>query len=85
MPAAQTTELGYWRFGNAEPTPKPLDLDDAHAAGEKALAALRGLLARYAQADQPFLSKPRVQFIKPYDEYDQLARRKEWADAEDEE
>ena len=55
------------------------------AAAEKALAALRGLLARYAEAEQPFLSKPRVQFIKPYDEYDQLARRKEWADAEGDE
>jgi ATP-dependent helicase/nuclease subunit B len=86
VPKAEATELGYWRFGNAEPTPKPLDLDDgAHGAGEKALSALRGLLARYAEADQPFLSKPRVQFIKPYDEYDHLARRKEWADAEGEE
>jgi ATP-dependent helicase/nuclease subunit B len=43
------------------------------------------LLARYAEADQPFLSKPRVQFVKPYTEYDHLARRKEWADAEGEE
>jgi ATP-dependent helicase/nuclease subunit B len=74
----------YWRFGNADPTPKPLDLD-AQAEGEKALAALKGLLARYAEAGQPFLSKPRVQFIKPYDEFDQLARRKEWADAEGDE
>jgi ATP-dependent helicase/nuclease subunit B len=81
VPAAVATELCYWRFGNAEPTPKPLDLD-AHEEAEKALKALEGLLHRYAQADQPFLSKPRVQFIKPYDEYDHLARRKEWADAE---
>ncbi|MGE0742767.1 MAG: double-strand break repair protein AddB [Hyphomonadaceae bacterium] len=84
VPAAQTTELGYWRFGNAEPTPKPLALD-AMAEADKALTALKGLLARYAQADQPFLSKPRVQFIKPYADYDQLARRKEWADAEGDE
>jgi ATP-dependent helicase/nuclease subunit B len=55
------------------------------AEAEKALSALKGLLARYAEADQPFLSKPRVQFIKPYDEYDHLARRKEWADAETDE
>jgi ATP-dependent helicase/nuclease subunit B len=80
-PAATTTELSYWRFGNAEPTPKPLDLDAMEEA-DKALKALEGLLARYAEATQPFLSKPRVQFIKPYDEYDHLARRKEWADAE---
>jgi len=55
------------------------------AEAEKALQALKGLLHRYGQADQPFLSKPRVQFIKPYAEYDHLARRKEWADAEGEE
>jgi ATP-dependent helicase/nuclease subunit B len=84
VPTAVATELMYWRFGNADPTPKPLDLD-AQAEGEKALAALKGLLARYAEAGQPFLSKPRVQFIKPYDEFDQLARRKEWADAEGDE
>jgi ATP-dependent helicase/nuclease subunit B len=51
---------------------------------EKALSSLRALLARYADPTQPFLSKPRVQFIKPYAEYDHLARRKEWADAEGE-
>ncbi len=84
VPAARATELAYWRVGNAEPTPTPLAVD-AMAEAEKALAALQGLLARYAQADQPFLSKPRVQFIKPYTEYDQLARRKEWADAEGDE
>jgi ATP-dependent helicase/nuclease subunit B len=84
VPAATTTELTYWRVGNAEPTPTPLAVD-AMAEAEKALQALQGLLARYAEADQPFLSKPRVQFIKPYTEYDQLARRKEWADAEGDE
>jgi ATP-dependent helicase/nuclease subunit B len=81
VPAADATELAYWRLGNAEPSPQPLALDAMEQA-EKALSALRALLARYASADQPFLSKPRVQFIKPYDEYDQLARRKEWADEE---
>jgi ATP-dependent helicase/nuclease subunit B len=77
--AATATELAYWRVGNNEPTPQALRIDP-QAEAEKALAALRGLLARYAQPEQPFLSKPRVQFVKPYDEYDQLARRKEWAD-----
>ncbi len=84
VPPARATELTYWRLGNAEPAPTPLALDPMEQA-EKALTALKGLLARYAQADQPFLSKPRVQFIKPYTEYDQLARRKEWADAEGDE
>lgn len=81
VPAAQATELIYWRFGNATPTPQTVDVEDGpYEAGQKALGALRGMLARYAAEDQPFLSKPRVQFLKPYAEYDLLARRKEWAD-----
>lgn len=84
VPKAFVNELIYWRFGNSEPSPAPLRID-AHGEGEKALAALKALLLRYREPDQPFLSKPRVQFIKPYLEYDHLARRKEWADAEGEE
>ncbi|HVK80857.1 MAG TPA: PD-(D/E)XK nuclease family protein, partial [Verrucomicrobiae bacterium] len=81
VPRAEVSELVYWRFGNADPTPRAVSLDDGpHEAGEKALSSLRGLFARYADENQAFLSKPRVQFIKPYAEYDHLARRKEWAD-----
>lgn len=82
-PRADVTELIYWRFGGADPTPRAVDLDDGPGeAAEKALASLRGLLQRYADPEQAFLSKPRVQFVKPYLEYDHLARRKEWADEE---
>jgi ATP-dependent helicase/nuclease subunit B len=83
VPKARTRELVYWRFGGADPAPAAVKLkEDAHAASEEALASLRALLKRYAEPTQPFLSKPRVQFIKPFAEYDLLARRKEWADAE---
>lgn len=81
VPAAQVSELIYWRFGGADPTPREVDVEEpVHEAATKALEALRGLLTRYAAADQPFLSKPRVLKVKLYDDYDQLARRKEWAD-----
>lgn len=81
VPRADVTELIYWRFGNADPTPRAVSLEDGpYEAAEKALSSLRGLFARYADENQAFLSKPRVQFIKPYAEYDHLARRKEWAD-----
>ncbi|HVZ99634.1 MAG TPA: double-strand break repair protein AddB [Caulobacterales bacterium] len=86
VPKAKVTELVYWRFGGADPGARTLDLDTpAHEAGEKALAELEQLLKRYADPAQPFLSKPRVQFLKSYADYDLLARRKEWADAEGEE
>jgi ATP-dependent helicase/nuclease subunit B len=81
VPPARASELIYWRFGGAKPAPHVVSAQGGPiAAAEKALNALRGLLLKYAQPAQAFYSKPRVQFIKPYDEYDLLARRKEWAD-----
>lgn len=81
VPKATPTELIYWQFGGSKPAPQVVDAEGGPvAAAEKAMMSLRGLLARYASADQAFYSKPRVQFLKPYDEYDLLARRKEWAD-----
>lgn len=80
-PKATPTELVYWQFGGAKPAPQIVAAEGGPAlAAEKALANLRGLLAKYADPKQAFYSKPRVQFLKPYDEYDLLARRKEWAD-----
>lgn len=81
VPKARVHELIYWRFGGGEALARVVGLD-AHAAGDEALAALETLLAAYAKPGQAFFSKPRVQFIKPYADYDHLARRKEWADAE---
>ncbi|HRP09465.1 MAG TPA: double-strand break repair protein AddB [Terricaulis sp.] len=83
---AETRELFYWWFGGADPTALPLDLDVMPEA-EKAHAALDALLTRYETEQLAFLCKPRVQFIKShsgrvYTDYDQLARRKEWADAD---
>lgn len=85
VPSSRADALIYWRFGGADPKPRALKLDlPPHAAGEEALAKLNALLRRYANPEQPFLSKPRVQFIKDFADYDHLARRKEWADAEGE-
>lgn len=81
VPKATPTELIYWQFGGSKPAPQDVDVEGGIVAGaEKALTSLRALLARYANPEQAFYSKPRVQFLKPYDEYDLLARRKEWAD-----
>jgi ATP-dependent helicase/nuclease subunit B len=81
VPKASPTELVYWQFGGSKPAPQTVDAEGGPiVAAEKARANLRALLAKYADPNQPFYSKPRVQFLKPYDEYDLLARRKEWAD-----
>ena len=81
LPKRHADELIYWRFGNAEPTPRSVALDDGvPAAAREALKALRALLERYAAPEQAFYSKPRVLKVTLYDDYDHLARRKEWAD-----
>jgi ATP-dependent helicase/nuclease subunit B len=82
-PAAQTDTLIYWRFagGNAGPQVRNLDLPTPKAAAQ-ALTGLAALLAHYALPQSAFLSKPRVEFITEIDDYDHLARRKEWAEAE---
>jgi ATP-dependent helicase/nuclease subunit B len=86
MPAARVRELLYWRIGNTDPAPRVLSLEGGpEGAGENALARLEAMLREYARDTQAFYSKPRVQFVKRYADYDQLARRKEWADAESDE
>lgn len=81
IPPAEASELLYWRVGNADPMPRQVDVGEAvHAAAERTLEALHGLLKRYKAPDQAFLSKPRVLKVALYDDYDHLARRKEWAD-----
>ncbi len=84
--AARTNELTYWWFGGAKPQSIELDLDPMEE-GEKALANLEEMLLAYARPTQAFYSKPRVQFLKShtgriYTDFDHLARRKEWADAD---
>lgn len=83
---AQTRELVYWWFGGADPAPQTLKLTPMDEAAT-ALANLQALLTRYQSENLAFLCKPRVQFIKShsgriYTDYDHLARRKEWADAD---
>ncbi|MET0183004.1 MAG: double-strand break repair protein AddB [Caulobacterales bacterium] len=84
--AAKTKDLIYFRLGGSKPEIRCVKLDKPIAEGaEDALRSLEKLLSEYDHETQPYLSKPRVQFIKPYADYDQLARRKEWADSEGEE
>ena len=73
--------LIYWRFGARSPFERPVKAEGAvHEAAREALAELKALLAKYDAPAQPFLSRPRVQFLDDYGDYDHLARRHEWAD-----
>ncbi len=85
VPSVQTDALVYWQFGGSHPGETRIKTDaDAMQKATEALAALEALLARYANPQQPYLSKPRAQFANTWSDYDHLARRAEWADAEGE-
>ncbi|MGE3303714.1 MAG: double-strand break repair protein AddB [Hyphomonadaceae bacterium] len=82
-PRLDTHRLIYWRFAGTSIGEKICKLDQPVAqAAAQALAGLEALLAHYEKPDAAFLSKPRVEFISDIDDYDHLARRKEWAEAE---
>ncbi|MBI1364415.1 MAG: double-strand break repair protein AddB [Alphaproteobacteria bacterium] len=59
--------------------------DAARALIEEARRGLEALLAYYDAPDAVYLSQPRPQFADDYGDYDHLARRREWLDAEGEE
>jgi ATP-dependent helicase/nuclease subunit B len=80
---AEPSGLVYWRFAASEHGPSPLKLDIASACSD-ATGGLMRLLRAFCAPDAPFRSKPRPQFLADYPEYDHLARRKEWADIEEE-
>jgi ATP-dependent helicase/nuclease subunit B len=83
-PKADTDALIYWRFAGTNAGERVCKVDGGvEAAAQATVTGLADLLAHYAGPDAPFFSKPRVEFINDIDEYDQLARRKEWAEHED--
>ena len=85
VPAMPTDALVYWQFGGSAPGETRIKLNaDAMQKASEALDALTALLARYANPNQPYLSKPRAQFANTWSDYDHFARRAEWADVEGE-
>ena len=57
---------------------------EAARLADEQFAALRVLVAKYADPAQPYLSRPRPQFVKHAGDYDHLARWREWANGGDE-
>jgi ATP-dependent helicase/nuclease subunit B len=87
VPALPAEALIYWRFAGSRSGDTGLKLKETtvHDAAEEALKRLETLLERYDDPAQAYFSKPRVQFAKPYADYDHFARRAEWADVEGDE
>ncbi|MFZ4603836.1 MAG: PD-(D/E)XK nuclease family protein, partial [Caulobacterales bacterium] len=78
----RATSLLYWRFGGADPGVVDVSGPDPAGLADQTRANVRALFDAYAKPNQPYLCKPRAQFVKERADFDALARRKEWADAE---
>jgi ATP-dependent helicase/nuclease subunit B len=52
---------------------------DAQAVSLSHFAEFKKLIAQYDNPDVPYLSRPRVKFLKRYNDYDHLARVGEWS------
>lgn len=84
------TNFGHIKIGNNSPDfhfwrDKELEISDII---ENTETTLIGLFDKFADIAMPYNSKPRAEFLYKSqsweDKYDRLARRKEWADGEDE-
>ncbi len=82
---AQTSELIYFRMSLSARTsdddngqPLAFKSHKTMQVAEEALAGLKRLIEQYADPGQPYLSKPRVEFVWSVSDYDNLARRAEW-------
>jgi ATP-dependent helicase/nuclease subunit B len=81
---ASVSELLYLRLSGGDPggEEQPRDFKDSTVDEEadKALARLKDVVARFASAEQPYLSFSRPMFFgRSYGDYDHLARVKEWS------
>lgn len=89
IPQRPATDFSYVHAGGRRPRQVPgvNPGNDPFTLSDKARATVVTLYERFADEGQPYLSKPRVQFIGPAaryaQPYDQLARRGEWANVQE--
>ncbi len=84
--AAAVSDLGYWKLSGAS-TPgliKPVVMKDGAAAAQ-ARAGLERLIAAFDDRAVPYHAVPRPQFRPRFNDYEHLARFKEWTTAAEEE
>lgn len=86
IPPRRVRSLVYWRFsGSKDGGARVVKFSKVTAAdaAKEAHARLVALVRRYDDPAQPYLCKPRVQFMSKWTDYDHFARRAEWGDADD--
>lgn len=87
VPKGDTVQLGYVRvkgsnddFSHRHLTlPEVKDGLSAEDYAEQAFMDLRELILSYDKPDTAYYSQPRIQYSHDYSEFDDLARRAEWA------
>ncbi len=80
-------ELLYVRLNGSDPAGEARPASKKVAVGELAAQAFDGLQRLIAQFDKeatPYLTRPRPDFVDPYNDYEHLARLKEWSGGQDE-
>jgi ATP-dependent helicase/nuclease subunit B len=77
MPVA---ELSYWRLSGGEPPGevRPVNLDPAEVAANARDGLLR-LIAAFDDPSTPYRARPRPEYALAYNDYEHLARVKEWS------
>lgn len=84
LPQACVKELVYWKLSGGVRSETVLQISSSGKKPgdliflEGVLLRVRSLLESYEQPGQPYLSKPRINHVLRYSDYDQLARVDEW-------
>ena len=67
--------------GEARPASKKIAVREL---AEQAFDGLQRLIAQFDKEETPYLTRPRPDFVDPYNDYAHLARLKEWSGGQDE-
>ena len=86
LPPSPIEALAYWRLTGREPAAEFGDLKvEPEALRHEAAAGLSALIAAFDDPDTPYLSVPRAEHAPRFNDYEHLARSREWAAWGDEE
>jgi len=79
MEAAEVSGLEFWRLSGGEPAGERKAVKgNAMELAEEAVAGLRELISRFDDPDTPYQPTPRPKYARAYNDYEHLAREKEW-------
>ncbi|MEE8245648.1 MAG: double-strand break repair protein AddB [Alphaproteobacteria bacterium] len=80
VPAAAVDELGFWRLSGGEPPGEVKTVKvDPRASAATARQGLERLIAAFDDPDTPYRARPRPEAALRYNDYEHLARLKEWS------